>query len=523
MNQKLALTCLLWLPLGAQMQMQMPMGGTPDQSKPAQSKPRQPRTPTGKAPHKHAEPQQPAMPFGTLADGDRSLASRRLPSASAPVTLDATVQEHSEGRTGSEDTTLPDLLADARAREPEPLQFFTERAAATNPTLRQAAEQVRRLRAEAKQAGLWQNPEIGYEADHVRGGSYAGGEQGGYIQQIIPLAGQRSSARGAIDAQAISAEAVLAAQRQRVESSVQQAFYAALAMQREVELRAQVAALAIDSAVAAHQLANIGQADAPDVLGSEVEREQAKMELASAQRAYRKAFAALAAVSGDVDLPTVVLSGDLSAVPVLHESAVLEAVGASPAIKVAQQQATAGEAVIRSARRQGGPQLTLKAGLQQDNEPLDPALHRVGVVGIAQAALTLPLWNRNQGAVEAAKAQQADARAEVARTQLSLRLQAEEAMQDYGDAISQVQRYRDELLPRAQRAVELYNQRYAAMAAAYPQRAAAQKMLLQLQVEYTRALGTAWKNAVLLHFGLLQDGLAAPEVIQAHAGAPAGS
>lgn len=528
MKQMLALTCFLCLPLSAQMQMQMqmpmPSNAPPPQPQATQRKPTAKPLQPGAAPQQPPPTQQPAMPFGRLADGDTSQGKRQVPATLPTVPLNATVQEqeHPERRTGSNGTPMPDLLADVRTRPPEPLQFFTGRAAASNPTLRQAEAQVRRLRAEAKQAGLWQNPEIGYEADHVRGGSYAAGEQGGYVQQTIPLAGQRSAARGAIEAEAKAAESVLAAQRQRVESAVTQAFYAALGTQREVDLRAQMAQLAEDSTVAAHQFANIGQADAPDVLESEVEREQARVELASAQRAYRKAFVALAAVSGDATLPAAPVEGDLAAVPLLPESTPLETAVASLTLKAAQQQVLAGDAAIRSARKQAGPQLTLKGGLQQDNEPLGIANGRVGIVGIAQAGLTLPLWNRNQGAVEAARAQQASAQAEVARTQLSLRMRAEQAMQDYADAVGQAQRYRDELLPRAQRAVDLYDGKYAAMAAAYPQRAAARKLLLQLQLDYARSLGAAWQNAILLQHGLLQDGLAAPEVLQIQAG-PGGS
>jgi len=47
---------------------------------------------------------------------------------------------------------------------------------------------------------------------------------------------------------------------------VQQAFYHALATQQTVAVRRQMVQLAGDSVETAHQLANLGQADAPDVL-----------------------------------------------------------------------------------------------------------------------------------------------------------------------------------------------------------------------------------------------------------------
>ena len=531
MTRSLALACLLLsVPAVAQMSMPMPIGDPTQHGKAAQpaSRPVPPVARSGKsvtspAPQ-HDRPQAtPVVPFGQLADGDTSTVAGPVPAVPASLGASVQEQENPEQRTGSESGPMPDLLAEAKRRGSQPLSFFTEQASAKNPTLRAAEAEVRRLQAEARQAALWQNPEIGYEADHVRGGSYAGGEQGGYVQQTIPLAGQRSSARKAIDAQARAAQILAGAQAERVQSAVQQAFYAALAAQREIPLRERLLELAADNAVALHQYANVGQADAPDVLGSEVEREQTRLELVSAQRTYCKAFALLAAVSGDAGMPLTLLSGDLENVPVLREGAAADAAERSPVVEAAKQNAVASGAEIRSAHAQAGPQLTLKAGIQQDNEPLDPSLRRVGVVGIAQAGLTVPLWNRNQGAVAAATARQSAWQAEVARTQLLLRFQAEQAMQDYANSIGQAQRYRDELLPRAQRAVQLYDSKYAAMAAAYPQRIAARRMLLQLRLEYTRQLAAAWQNAILLQHGLLQDGLAAPVTVPAQTSAAGGS
>ncbi len=453
---------------------------------------------------------------GTTADGQALPGEPRAlpPVTQVPLRLPGSVQEqeHPQRQTGATMPGIPDALADMRGRTPEPLQHFVDAAMAKNPTLRAAAAEVRRFRGEAKQQGLWTNPEVGYEADHIRGGSYAGGEEGGYVQQVVPLAGQRSFARAAVLQQAKAAETALTAQQERVRAAVEQAFYAALAMQEEVVVREQLMHVLVDAAETAHQLANVGQADAPDVLQTEVEREEAVLDYASAQRGYRKAFALLAAVAGDGTMPVVPLHGDLRAFPQLAEGVAQQAADTSPALQVAEQQMVAGDAAVRSARRQGLPQLTLHAGLQQSNEPLDGTRGRVGVVGVAQAGISLPLWNRNQGAIEAAKAGVEALRAETARTHLQLRLQGEQAMQDYATARLTADRYRTELLPRAQRAFELYRHKYNVMGAAYPQVLVSQRTLLQLQVDYVHALNAAWQNAILLQHGLLSGGMTAVSV-----------
>ena len=73
-----------------------------------------------------------------------------------------------------------------------------------------------------------------------------------------------------------------------------------------------------------------------------------------------------------------------------------------------------------------------------------------------------------------------------------------------------MERYRDRMIPRAQKAYELYSKNYGAMAASYPQVLTAQRTLFQLQAEYITALDTLWTNAMALQGFLLTDGLEAP-------------
>jgi len=66
------------------------------------------------------------------------------------------------------------------------------------------------------------------------------------------------------------------------------------------------------------------------------------------------------------------------------------------------------------------------------------------------------------------------------------------------------------MLPRAQKAYELYQDNYRNMAAAYPQVLIAQRTLFQLQVDYIHALEAAWLDALQIQGYGLSDGLAAP-------------
>ncbi len=69
-------------------------------------------------------------------------------------------------------------------------------------------------------------------------------------------------------------------------NDVAQQFYDTLSAQQMVVVRGRLLGLATDAVETAHQLANVGQADAPDVLQAEVESEQAAIDYTTAQRMF---------------------------------------------------------------------------------------------------------------------------------------------------------------------------------------------------------------------------------------------
>ena len=70
--------------------------------------------------------------------------------------------------------------------------------------------------------------------------------------------------------------------------------------------------------------------------------------------------------------------------------------------------------------------------------------------------------------------------------------------------------YKSRTLPNAQRAYELYLQRYRQGAAAYPQALIAERTFFDLQASYISALKNVWINALTLRGLLLTDGLDVP-------------
>jgi cobalt-zinc-cadmium efflux system outer membrane protein len=73
-----------------------------------------------------------------------------------------------------------------------------------------------------------------------------------------------------------------------------------------------------------------------------------------------------------------------------------------------------------------------------------------------------------------------------------------------------VEEYRNQLLPRAQKAYELLVRKYGLMTASYPQVLKVRQTLFQLQDGYISALEGLWVNAITLQGLLLTDGLEPP-------------
>ena len=432
----------------------------------------------------------------------------------API-LTAQHQQHSETPTpAASQMPVPDLLKEAAAHPRLRLEQFQQFALAANPTLSQANAIVRRSGAQARQAGLYPNPSVGYQGEQIRGGAFHGGEQGAFVQQTFVLGGKLGLRRNVYEQQRRGDQIGVEEQRFRVLSDVGQSFYAALAAQDIVSVREKLLALATDAVVTAHQLANVGQADAPDVLQAEVEAEQAKVDYTTAQRDYIRAFQSLAALVGKPELELSRLEGKLDEPPRVNPNTVVkQIVEESPSVKRARQELVRAEAEIKSAKRESVPDLVVRGGVQQNFAPINETTGvRTGFQAFASAGITLPIFNRNQGNVAAADAELERARGELSRIQLSTRQSAQSLLQEYLSSEMEARRYKNDMIPRAAQAYQLYMSKYHQMGAAYPQVLISQRTYFQLQIGYVNALRRLWETAVALENYALSAGLSSPEV-----------
>jgi outer membrane protein, heavy metal efflux system len=391
------------------------------------------------------------------------------------------------------------------------LEELQQMALQNNPTVAQATANIRAAEGRQKQSGQYPNPTVGYQGEQIRGGSFRGGEQGFFVQQDIVTAGKLGLNRSIFDQESKQARTEAEEQKLRLVTNVKLSYIQALAAQQTVELRQNLSKVAQDAVETSHQLANVGQADAPDVLEAEVEAQQADLAAVLAEQNQQRVWKELAAVVGDPHLPMMSLDGNLEDTqPVDVDALVEKLVNESPAVKIAELGVKKAEASLARAKREPIPNLQLRGGMEQNRELLETTGGPVGLQGFAEVGVQIPIFNRNQGNISASKADLERAQREVERVKLALRERAASVVQNYASSQTAIERYKHQMIPRAQKAYDMYIMKYEEMAAAYPQVLIAQRTLMQLQVSYVNALESFATNSVALQSYLLTDGLEAP-------------
>lgn len=378
-----------------------------------------------------------------------------------------------------------------------------------HPGMMRATAAVEAARGRAQQAGLWPNPVLGIDGEELRTDE---AKYGVFVEQEIPLGGKLGSARNAMLAEVERLEADRERVRGAIVADLRTAWYGALAAQRRIEVLDTVARLSVEAVEITEQLYNVGAADRPDVLESEVEAGRARLALASARNQLAAASRRLAAAAGDPSLEAAALAGTLDAkAPDLPRDATIQRIlTASPRVLTARAAMRAAEARVTQARRLMAPELLLRGGAAwQRNESSDRP-GREGWIGSFEAGITLPIFNRNQGGVSAALAEQRLAAADLSRLELDLNAEAHQTFADYLTALRATEEYRTNLLTRAEEAYRLYLARYKEMAAAYPQVLIAQRSLMQLTEEYLVQAERLWTSVVRLETMLSGSGSATP-------------
>jgi cobalt-zinc-cadmium efflux system outer membrane protein len=403
------------------------------------------------------------------------------------------------------------LCANAFAQNSLTLADLERMALAASPSIKERVADVQAAAGRARQAGFYPNPVLGASGDHVAGGPIQrGGDLGGFVEQRVVTAGKLGLARRAGDQMRQAAEQAQAAEQLRVLTAIRGLYYQALGEQRLIAIRSDLAELAERAAKTRRELANLGQADQPDVLTADVEAQRAQLAVSMARNALAATWQKIAAMAGRPDLRPAVLDGDWEALPKLEETAERDKIyAASPQLRAAQANRAAADLRLRRERAEAIPDVMLRGGVR-DNRALvgTPASTNLvtpaGIEGFFDVGVQVPLFHRNQGNVAASAAESEHARFDELRERQALAVRFAEVYRGYRDAADRAARYRESMLPAARQAYEMYLTNFGNMAAPYLQVLLTQRTLFQLEEEYVAAVMAGWSNVVEME-GLLAN------------------
>jgi len=395
------------------------------------------------------------------------------------------------------------LAVPGMAQQALTLAELERMAVAASPGLAQSQSEVRAAAGRALQAGLYPNPVVGASGDHVAGGPVLrGGDLGGFVEQRVVMAGKLWLQRGAAEQGRVAAGHMQEAERLRVLITIRELYYRALGEQQIVAARQDMAEVASRTAKTRRELANLGQADRPDVLAADIEAQRAELGVTMARNALDRTWREIAAVVGRSDLAASRLDGDFEAVPKVDAEAALAAINAgNPELLAADANRAGADLQLRRARVENIPDIMVRGGVRYNRELIGPG-EAIGTEGFFDIGVQIPIFNRNQGAIAAAGAEAERARLQGRRERLALTRRFAGVYKEYRDAVDAAARYRDSMIPAAREAYEMYVGNFANMAAPYPQVLTAQRNLFQLQEDYVTALIAAWRSAVAIE-GLL--------------------
>ena len=388
---------------------------------------------------------------------------------------------------------------------------LVRRALASNAQLAATRLEIDRARARLRQAGLLPNPSIDFEQQNGVFGSP--GERGTTVGFSMPLelAGQRGRRIDLARAELEAAEADVADRERRMTSELRLAYIETLAALRELEVTQNLYALDVETARIVEARVEEGDA-APlelNLLRAEVDRLRARRALVEGRlHASATRLKQLVGMAPDeqLQLREVLMSPLLPDPPASLDAAIEIALRTRPDLRFARLSEDVARAGYRLVKAQAAPQVTAFVQYSNvlgtfDDTPIGVLTDRDRIFGFG-VSVTLPIFNRNQGAK--AEAQIAITQAQRRRefTESVVRAEVTAAYRRYEAARASIQTYERGVIERSERNVQTMRAAYQVGAFRVSELLAEQRRLVDMQREMTEALAERYRALAELRAAL---------------------
>lgn len=351
------------------------------------------------------------------------------------------------------------------------LEQALEEAEARSPAIIAARAAVEAAEGRLRQAGFRTNPEVSVEVENFAGTGALSGlrrtESTVALNQRLDLGGRRPARVGVARAELTAQQLRLSIARADLAQGVREQFARAVAARERLQLAQESEARARELARIATELVEAGREPPLRALRARAAAAQAAAELETARAEERASRATLASLFG-VSTPVEGVTG-----PLLD----LEPRSIDPEqsleVQLAEAERLGAEAVLRQeeANRRLDPAVGL--GVRHVRETGDVAL-------VGGVSMPLPLFNRNQGNIAAARANVRAAEARRAGALATVTVRVRNAIANVEAAEARVEALERAALPEASEALRLAQ-------IAYREGRASLLELLDVQTTYTNA------------------------------------
>ncbi len=378
------------------------------------------------------------------------------------------------------------------------LQESLALALANNSRLQSFSWEVRAREAQALQAGLWPNPSLGTETEDLSTedpiGDFTGSEQMVQVSQPIELWGRPGKRRDVAEEERDLAGWDYEAARLDVVSQTTQAFVGLVAAEQRVQLARELVHLSEEVFQTVSRQVETGEVSPVEKQRARVPLSQARIRLRRAEEARAAARKTLSGQWGRSDTTAFAeVEGKFGPVrPVPSLDSVESALDRNPALARQQDEIEQARAVVSLEKSDRLPVPAVTVGWQRfgGRTGSDRTALKAGV------SLPLPLWDRNQGAVQRARfrLERARRRREAARVRLDTTLS--KAYRSLVSAQNEAQTIAEETLPAAQSAFESVRQGYRQGKFDYLEVLDAQRTLFGVRRQQIQALSRYYQARV---------------------------
>ncbi len=360
-------------------------------------------------------------------------------------------------------------------------------ALANNPELVSYNLEIKALESVALQQGLSPNPEFGVEAENILGTNDFSGfkamETTVLLSQDILLAGKLSKQRRVAVLESDIAGWEYERKRLDLITNVRLVFIKAIALQRDIELTKELLKISNEFLSNINKRIEAGKVSPAEASRAKVIVSALEISLINSELSYHSAKQQLKALLGTDKITFKELGGELKNVDVMPEFELLqEKLYQSPELarydKVFERQ----KAIIELEDSKSVPDLNIAVGWRWLNETSDNAF----VLG---ASIPLPLYDRNQGALQEAKIRFDQKKSEFRSDKNNLISDFNTAYNNLISLSEALKKLNNESIPYAQNAFEIIRDGNLVGRFTILDVLDTQRTLFELQSEYLRTLG----------------------------------